>query len=331
MTSRRLLRLIGAVTLTAIAGCSTGLGKMDQITTLETERQCDVYTVNSPRPACVTFYDDSSESKQMAPVIGRLAEEYRNLVNFLKVDMAKAGVLGQRFKVRSAPTVVMFSGGREYKRYVGPRDASEYRGTLDYLISNPQVVALPPTMPTTEPKKEVRMNEQVNSVTMKGKPLALAGKQPKIGSPAPEFTVVANDMSAVSPLSSLKGKVVVLAAVPSLDTSVCDTETRRFNEEAAKLGNDVAILTLSMDLPFAQKRWCGTAGIEKVQTLSDYRHAAFGEAYGVLIKDLRLLARAVFVIDKAGKVRYVEVVPEVGQQPDYEAILKAVAELRNPN
>jgi thiol peroxidase len=111
--------------------------------------------------------------------------------------------------------------------------------------------------------------------------------------------------------------------VPSLDTPVCDLQTRRFNQEAARLGPDVQILTISMDLPFAQKRWCGAAGIERVTTLSDHREASFGTAYGVLIKELRLLARAVFVVDKDGVVRYVQIVPELSREPDYEAALAA--------
>jgi thiol peroxidase len=115
--------------------------------------------------------------------------------------------------------------------------------------------------------------------------------------------------------------------VPSLDTSVCDMETRRFNVEAGKLGEDVAIVAVSMDLPFAQKRWCGTADVKNVQTLSDHRDAAFGQAYGVLIKDLRLLARAVFVVDKQGVVRYVELVKEVASEPNYEAALDAARKL----
>ena len=115
--------------------------------------------------------------------------------------------------------------------------------------------------------------------------------------------------------------------MPSLDTSVCDLETRRFNVEAGNLGDEVAVLTISMDLPFAQKRWCGAADVKNVQTLSDHRDAAFGKAYGVLIKDLRLLARAVFVVDKQGVVRYVELVKEVASEPNYEAALTAAKKL----
>jgi thiol peroxidase len=171
--------------------------------------------------------------------------------------------------------------------------------------------------------KENAMKEQKQTVTMKGNPLTLAGNEVKVGEPAPEFEVVANDMSAVK-LSSYRGKVCIITSVPSLDTSVCDIETRKFNEEAGKLGSDVSVLTISMDLPFAQKRWCGAAGVKNVQTLSDYRDASFGRAYGVLIKELRLLARAVFVVDKNGTIRYIQIVNEVASEPNYEAVLNAV-------
>jgi thiol peroxidase len=171
--------------------------------------------------------------------------------------------------------------------------------------------------------KEKTVEEQKRTVTMKGNPLTLVGSEMKVGQPAPDFEVIANDMSPVK-LSSFKGKVCVICSVPSLDTSVCDTETRRFNEEAGKLGSNVAVLTISMDLPFAQKRWCGAAGVKNVQTLSDHRDASFGKTFGVLIKELRLLARAVFVIDSKGIVRYIQIVPEIANEPDYEAVLEAV-------
>ncbi|MGA1980229.1 MAG: thiol peroxidase [Sedimentisphaerales bacterium] len=167
------------------------------------------------------------------------------------------------------------------------------------------------------------MQERRGVITMKGKPLTLLGKGLKVGDSAPDFEVVANDMSAVK-FSSYHGKVCIIASVPSLDTSVCDIETRRFNEEAGKLGGDVVVLTISMDLPFAQKRWCGAAGVKNVQTLSDHRDASFGKAYGVLIKELRLLARAVFVVDKNGTIRYIQIVNELASEPNYEAALKAV-------
>jgi thiol peroxidase len=166
------------------------------------------------------------------------------------------------------------------------------------------------------------MQEFKGLVTLKGKPITLVGAEVRVGQAGPDFEAVDNDLKPVR-LSSLKGKVVILCSVPSLDTSVCDIETRKFNEKAGQLGNAVKVLTISMDLPFAQKRWCGAAGIKNVQTLSDHREASFGQSFGVLIKELRLLARAVFVIDKTGVVRYKQIVPEISSEPNYEAAINA--------
>jgi thiol peroxidase len=170
------------------------------------------------------------------------------------------------------------------------------------------------------------MKERVGIVTMKGIPLTLLGEELRGGVPAPDFMVVASDLTPVK-FSSFRGKICVISSVPSLDTPVCDTSTRRFNEEAGQLGENVVVLTISMDLPFAQARWCGAAGITHVQTLSDHRDASFGLSYGVLLKDLRLLARAVFVVDRNGILRYVQIVDEITNEPDYESVLKAVKEL----
>lgn len=160
-------------------------------------------------------------------------------------------------------------------------------------------------------------------ITFHGNPLTLAGNQVKPGDSAPDFEVLANDLSPVR-LSDFAGKVCVISAVPSLDTPVCDIQTRTFNAEAAALGDDVVVLAISMDLPFAQQRWCGAAGIENIQTLSDHRNAEFGKAFGVLIDELRLLARAVFIVDANGVIRYKQVVEELTDEPDYDAAMKAV-------
>ena len=170
------------------------------------------------------------------------------------------------------------------------------------------------------------MKERTGLVTLKGNPLTLVGNEVKVGQKAPDADLVTNDLSTVQ-LSSFGGKVRIITSVPSLDTPVCDIETRRFNEEAGRLGDGLVVLTVSMDLPFAQKRWCGAAGVNNVRTLSDYREAAFGKSYGVLIKELRLLARAVFVVDSNGVIRYQELVKEVATEPNYEAALKAAREL----
>jgi thioredoxin-dependent peroxiredoxin len=175
-------------------------------------------------------------------------------------------------------------------------------------------------------KGQQAMNESTGLVTMRGNPVTLLGNGVKIGDTAPNFTVVDNGLKPVE-FSSYRGKVCIISSVPSLDTPVCDASTRRFNKEAADLAQDVAILTISMDLPFAQARWGGSAGIKAVQTLSDHRDASFGTAYGLLIKDLRLLARAVFVVDREGKVEYVEIVNEIADLPDFEAAIAAVKRL----
>ncbi len=165
------------------------------------------------------------------------------------------------------------------------------------------------------------MAERAGAITMKGNPLTLVGNEIKVGDNAPDVTLVANDLSEVK-LSSFRGKKVVLSVVPSLDTPVCDLQTKRFNQEASKL-NDTVILTISKDLPFAQKRWCGATGSSAVKTLSDYR-SNFGETYGVLIKGLNLLARAIFIVDEKGKVIYTQLIKEVATEPNYEEVLKAV-------
>ncbi len=183
-----------------------------------------------------------------------------------------------------------------------------------------------PGFDITGRKGKTEMVERTDMVTMKGNPLTLVGNEVKVGETAPDFEALDTELSPVR-FSSFRGKACILSSVPSLDTPVCDTETRKFNEEAEKLGDNVAVLTISMDLPFAQKRWCAAAGIENVQTLSDHRDASFGTAYGVLIKELRLLARAVFVIDPEGTIQYTQLVREVTNEPDYEAVLNAVRKL----
>jgi thiol peroxidase len=170
------------------------------------------------------------------------------------------------------------------------------------------------------------MNERSGIITFKGNPFTLLGPELKVGDKAPDFAAVDNGLAPVS-LASSAGKVRIISAVPSLDTPVCDTETRRFNQEAAGLPGDVVVLTISLDLPFAQKRWCGAAGIEKVTTLSDYRERSFGLNYGVLIKELLLLTRAIFVVDAQGVIRYIQIVPEVTSEPDYAAVIAAAKSL----
>lgn len=165
-------------------------------------------------------------------------------------------------------------------------------------------------------------------ITFKQNPMTLIGNEVKVGDTAPDFTVLANDLSPVT-LQDSKGKTRLISVVPSLDTGTCDTQTRKFNESAAELGDDVVILTVSNDLPFAQKRWCAAAGIDSVQTLSDHRDLSFGEAYGVAIDELRLLTRSIFVVDSNDKVTYVEYVPEATEHPNYEKAIEAVKAAKN--
>ena len=169
------------------------------------------------------------------------------------------------------------------------------------------------------------MEEPNRAVTLRGNPLTLLGPELKAGDKAPDFKLISNDMKPVT-LADTTGKVRIIASVPSLDTPVCDAETRRFNEEAANLPG-VEILTISMDLPMAQSRWCGAAEVQNVRTLSDYRERNFGPAFGVLIQELQLDARAVFVLDANNTIQYVEYVKEVADHPDYEAALEAAKKL----
>ena len=168
--------------------------------------------------------------------------------------------------------------------------------------------------------------ERTGIITFKGNPLTLIGNEVKVGDRMLDCTVVDKNLEPVK-FSSFKGKVCIITCFPSLDTSVCDIMTRKFNEEAVALGDNVVVLAISMDLPFAQDRWCIAADVKNVHMLSDHRDASFGRAFGVLIKELRLLARAVFVIDRDGIVKYMQIVPELTHEPDYEPVLYATIEL----
>ncbi len=165
--------------------------------------------------------------------------------------------------------------------------------------------------------------ERFGIVKFQGKDVTVLGNDLKIGMAAPEFTAQTLDWTPFHGLADTRGKVRIISSVLSLETDVCDRETRRFNQEAAALSKDVAILVVSNDLPFTQKRWCGAAGVEQVIVLSDHMTGEFGLNYGVLIKEARILRRAVFVVDRAGKLTYVAYMPVLGEEPDYSVVLNA--------
>jgi thiol peroxidase len=171
-----------------------------------------------------------------------------------------------------------------------------------------------------------QVQERTGVATVGGNPVTLLGPEIKVGDQAPDFKVNKDLMTEVS-LSDYAGKVKLISVVPSVDTGTCDAQTRRFNVEADKLGDNVAILTISVDLPFALSRFCGAAGIDKVVTLSDYKSRAFGQAYGVLIKEIQLDQRAIFILDENNTVRYVEYLTEMKEHPNYDAALEALKEL----
>ena len=151
----------------------------------------------------------------------------------------------------------------------------------------------------------------------------ILGEDVKVGQTAPEFTSMLPGWKPINPLQNSKGRVIILCAVPSIDTETCDIETRRFNEEASKLGDEIVIYVVSTDFPFAQKRWCGAAGVERVKLVSDVLEAEFGLKYGVLIKERRFFRRAVFIVDREGKLTYVDYIPILGQEPNYAEVIEA--------
>jgi len=171
------------------------------------------------------------------------------------------------------------------------------------------------------------MSERKGKVTMGGNPLTLTGQEVKEGDKAPEFKAVTNEMGEFK-LSDLKDKTVVISSVPSLDTGVCSKQTQRFNDEAKTMGNDVEVVTVSMDLPFAQKRWIDEHDVKDVTIVSDHKDAEFGEKYGMLLKEPRLLARGVFIVGKDGTIKYHQLVGEISEHPDYDEVLDKLKELQ---
>lgn len=165
-------------------------------------------------------------------------------------------------------------------------------------------------------------SERSGIIKFRGQPATVIGSDLRVGDPAPEFTAQNLDWAPFNGLAGTAGKVRIIAALPSLDTEVCDRETRRFNQEAAALGKDIAILVISTDLPYAQKRWCGAAGVDQVIVLSDHMTGDFGTQYGCLIKEGRVLRRAVFIINRTGRISYAAYMPALGEEPNYAEVLE---------
>lgn len=305
--------------------------------TVATPEQFRTVVLEARQPVLVDFFATwCGPCKAQAPMIDKLSQDYKGKVLFVRVDGDRSPELMRANQVNGFPTVVLFLGGRERERWIGwegPQSEGKYRKALDDAVADtPPATTQPITKekdmtPQTSATLESIRSERPGAVTMKGHPLTLIGPELKVGDKAPDFYVMDNDLKETR-LSDFRGRICVISSVPSLDTPVCDRETRRFNLEASRLGDDVAILTISMDLPFAQKRWCAAAGIDKVKTYSDYKEASFGTAFGTLIKELRLLARAVFVVDEDGAIRYVQWVREITSEPDYDQVLQAVGQVK---
>jgi thiol peroxidase len=278
------------------------------------------------RPTLVYIYSPScSICAEIAPRLTRAREQFGDRLNYVKINASLFPDFARSLNIPGTPTVILYRpDGEEIGRFSGAKEYDDIRSLIE---RGPHRPAGSDTAPTPQPEETSMTDDR--TVTMKGQTQSLVGRTPQPGEKAPDATLVANDLSTVELKDYIReGRILVISAVPSLDTPVCDTQTRRFNEEAARLRKDVDILTVSMDLPFAQKRWCAAADVEHVRTLSDYREAEFGRAYGVLIEEQRLLARSVFIVDGEGVIRYVQIVPEISRQPDYDDVLRAIAELQ---
>jgi thiol peroxidase len=243
-----------------------------------------------------------------------LARTHAGRADWFAVNATTSPELADAHDVTATPAVVLYRTGRPSRRWTGAEQAAAAETEIPAELST-----------DLESNRKGRpMPERSDLVTFKGNPLTLVGNELSVGDKAPAFTAVNTDLSPFDLAPMLGEKIIVISSVPSLDTSVCATQTRKFNEEAADIGDDVTIVTISMDLPFAQSRWCGAEGVKNLQVVSDHKDAAFGESYGMLIKELRLLARAVHVIDKSGKIVHRQIVGEMTDEPDYNAALEAV-------
>ena len=307
---RPCISILVALTVLASVGC----GPDDRAASPAATEPANQGLLAGSGPRLVNFYATWSPTREhMKPVIERLEQDFGDEVDFVWIDVDEAPELVRQYELERYPTLILFDDGREVDRWAGETPEPVLREALAEYASRPQ-------------EREATMNERSGAITFQGDPLTLIGPELAAGDEAPDALLLANDLSQVS-LSSLAGRVRIISVVPSLDTRVCDIQTRRFNAEAAQLGDDVAVLTISMDLPFAQQRWMYLGNVESIQLLSDHRDAEFGLAYGVLIKELRLLARSVFVVDRDGIIRYIEIVPEMTSEPNYDAALNMAVSL----
>lgn len=318
--------VLGALLSYSMVGSQMNPRELALGATATTEQEFQTQVLQADKPVLVDFYATwCMPCKVLAPTIDAIAKDYEGKAHVVKIDIDKAKGLAAAQGVRAVPTVMLYHQGKKINTWVGAQKADVYRQALDKeLASAPAAArtedaAAPPTK-GNEPMAIAAATQR--TVNFKGNPLTLLGKSVQVGQEAPDFTVLTNDLKPAS-LADYKGKVIILATVPSLDTKVCDVETRRFNQEAASLNKDIVVLTVSMDLPFAQARWCGAAGIDRVVTLSDHREGSLGTSYGVLIKELRLLSRAVFVIGRDGKIVHIQMLDEITNEPNYQAALDA--------
>ena len=310
---------------------------MARMTPVRTPQEFEAEVLQADVPVLVDFYSPTCPPcRVLAPRLGQIAQDYEGRVKVVKVRGDQSPELLAAYDVRAYPTVFLFAGGKRVQNWMGLHPKEEFTQAIESVLdrtpgggkaAEPAARVQPIAAATTgnSDERTPSMQERTGEITFKGNPLTLVGAGLKVGDKAPDFTAIGNDLSPVK-LGDHKGKVLILSAVPSLDTPVCDAETRKFNEKAGSL-KGVTVLTVSMDLPFAQKRWCAAAGVENVITVSDHRDADFGHKYGVLIKELRLLARCVFVVDRDGKIAYIQLVNEVTNEPDYDAVLAAVKKI----
>ena len=285
-----------------------------------TDASDDQAAVRVDQPVAVFFYrDDCGPCGELAPTMKALAERFDRQAAFYAVDAQASPRLAEAYDVPATPTVVLYQRGKPSRRWSSVEDpqvfARQFEQTLLAGESDNDMKGRP-------------MPEQPNAITFKGNPLTLVGQEIQVGQDAPKFEAIEPDLSPFDLQDLLGKKIIVISSVPSLDTSVCSLQTKRFNEEAHKLADDVEIVTISMDLPFAQKRWCGAEDVHSVTVVSDHRDASFGQRYGMLIKELRLLARGVLVIDKSGKITYRQIVKEMTDEPDYDAALEAIGKAK---